>query len=161
MIFAISILIGAISLGAIYFSKLWCWMTLILCALLLLIPLSGLKARKKDLRSRKLSEAANVMLEKYGHYYSMPLAARDFGRAAMALHASGTIAAIIDLFTGYWTGVVIGVVYFIAMGMLAHAFDPNIFSHDPQEKAVHDEIRAFLEKSADDRVGKGAAKRKV
>ena len=159
MIFPISILIGAISLGAIHYSKLWCWMTLILCALLLLIPLSGLKAKKPDLRSKKLSDAANAMLEKYGHYYAMPLAARDFGRAAMVLHATGTIAAIIDLFTGYWAGVAMGAAYFVAMGMLAHAFDPNIFAYDPEEKAVHDEIRAFLEKSANDGVGKRSAKR--
>ncbi len=158
MFFAIALLAGSIALGAIFISKTWSWATLILCAMLLLIPLSGLKAKKKDLRSKKLSEAANAMLEKYGHYYSMPLAARDFGRAAVALHLCGTIAAIVDLFLGYWTGVAIGIVYFIALGMLARAFDPNNFLYDPGERAIHQEIAAFLEKSAKDGLSKTAAK---
>lgn len=159
MIFAISIFIGVVAIAAIFVSKLWSWMTLILCALLLLIPLSGLKAKKEDLRSKKLSEAANAMLDRYGHYYSMPHAAKDFGRAAVVLHLCGTIAAIIDLFMGYWTGVGIGVAYFIAMGMLARAFDPNNFAYDQQERAIHREILAFLEKSANDGLKKAAAKR--
>src|SRR5487761_2512612 len=144
MFFAISIVVGIIALGAIFVSKLWSWATLILCALLLLIPLSGLKAKKQDLRSKKLSEAANAMLERYGHYYSMPHAAKDFGRAAVVLHLCGTLAMIIDLFLGYWNGVGIGVVYFIALGMLARNFDPNNFAYDPEERAIHQEISTFL-----------------
>lgn len=159
MFFAIALIVGSISLGAIHFSREWSWATLVLAAMLLLIPLSGLKARKKDLRSKKLSEAANVMIDKYGHYYSMPLAAKDFGRAAVVLHLCGTIAAIVDLVLGYWTGVMIGVAYFVVLGMLSRAFDPNNFLYDPAEKTVHEEIRAYLENSADDGVKKAAAKR--
>lgn len=159
MFFAISLIVGAVSLSAIYFSWTWSWATLILAALLLLIPLSGLKAKKKDLRSKKLSDAANIMLEKYGHYYTMPAAAKDFGRAAVVLHACGTIAAIADLFLGYWNGALIGALYFVALGMLARAFDPNNFLYDPAERAVHDEIRTCLEKSADDGRKKAAGKR--
>ncbi len=159
MFLAISLFVGIIAIGAIFFSKLWSWATLILCALLLLMPLSGLKARKADLRSKKLSEAANAMLERYGHYYSMPHAAKDFGRAATVLHLCGTIATVIDIFLGYWTGVGIGVIYFVALGMLARAFDPNNFAYDQEERAIHKEISDFLEKSANDRLGKAAAKR--
>ncbi len=157
MFFAISLAIGAISLGALYFSKTWSWATLVLAAMLLLIPLSGLKSKKKDMRSKKLSDAANIMLEKYGHYYTMPAAAKDFGRAAVVLHACGTIAAIADVFMGYWNGALIGMVYFVALGMLARAFDPNNFLYDPAEKAVHAEITAYL--SADNGGRQAAGKR--
>lgn len=159
MFFYISILAGLTALGAAFFAKTWSWATLVLCALLLLIPLSGLKARKKDLRSKKLSDAANAMLERYGHYYSMPHAAKDFGRATVVLHLSGTLVAIVNLFQGYWTGAAIGAAYFVALGMLARQFDPNNFLYDQGEKALHEEITAFLEKSANDRVGKAAVKR--
>ena len=161
MFFAISLIIGAISLGSIYFSRSWSWATLVLAALLLLIPLSGLKARKKDLRSKKLSDAANAMLDRYAHYYSLPAAARDFGRAAVALHACGTIAAITDIFLGYWMGVLVGAIYFVALGMIARAFDPNNFLYDPAERAIHEEIRLHLEKSANDGVGQGTGKRRT
>lgn len=160
MFFAISLALGAIALGALFVSKIWSWATLILCAMLLVIPLSGLKARKKDLRSKKLSEAANAMLERYGHYYSMPLAAKDFGRAAVVLHLCGTIAAIVNLFQGYWPGLAVGVAYFVILGMLAREFDPNNFLYDQGERAIHEEISAFLEQSANDGVGKASAKRK-
>ncbi|HQT27496.1 MAG TPA: hypothetical protein PLK99_13020, partial [Burkholderiales bacterium] len=119
-----------------------------------------LKAKKKDLRSKKLSEAANAVLEKYGHYYSMPHAAKDFGRAAVALHLFGAITAIVNLFQEYWTGVAIGVAYFVALGMLARAFDPNNFLYDQAERAIHEEISTFLEKSANEGVGKASAKLK-
>jgi hypothetical protein len=157
MFFVISLVIGAVSLGAIYFSRTWSWATLILAAMLLLIPLSGLKSKKQDLRSKKLSDAANSMLEKYGHYYSMPAAAKDFGKAAVVLHACGTIAAVADIFMGYWNGVLIGIVYFVALGMLARAFDPNNFLYDPAEKAVHAEIQTYL--SADNGGRQAAGKR--
>lgn len=160
MFFAIAIAVGIIALGAAFFSKVWSWATLILFAMLLFIPLSGLKSRKKDLRSKKLSAAANAVLERYGHYYSMPHAAKDFGRAAVALHLFGTITAVVNLFQGYWSGVAIGVVYFVALGMLARAFDPNNFLYDQAEKAIHEEIAAFLEKSANIGVGKASAKLK-
>ncbi len=160
MFFAIAIALGSIALGAAFFAKVWSWATLILCAMLLLIPLSGLKAKKKDLRSKKLSEAANAMLERYGHYYSMPHAAKDFGRAAVVLHVFGTITAIVNLFQGYWTGVAIGVSYFIALGMLARQFDPNNFLYDQGEKVIHEEIKAFLERSADEGIGRASAKKK-
>ena len=159
MFFYLSILAGLAALIAAFFEKTWSWATLILCALLLLIPLSGLKAKKKDLRSKKLSEAANIMLEKYGHYYSMPHAAKDFGRAAVVLHLSGTVTAIVNLFQGYLIGAAIGLIYFVLLGMLAREFDPHNFLYDPAERSIHEEIMEFLEKSANDRVGKAAVKR--
>lgn len=125
------ILVILICLAAViieFFSVLWGWLILGLPSAFLLITLFGVK-QKKWQHIPELSDTANQMLQKFGHYYAMPLAGRDFSACASTLMFGGAAIVIIGSFKGFWWGIGIGVVNWLLMGVVLRAFNPtNFFS---------------------------------
>jgi hypothetical protein len=145
MIQVIAILLSLAAIVAELFSVLWGWIILALPSAFLITALLGAK-RKKLARIPELSELANDMLQKYGHFYTMPFAARDFSSAASTLMFAGAVVAIVGAFKGFWWGIGIGIVYWFVMGLVARLFNPTNYLVDPAEMVVHEEIVSWISK---------------
>jgi len=126
-----------------FFSVLWGWVILALPAFFLLITLIGVK-QKKWAHIPELSNYANRMLQKFGHYYSMPFAARDFSASASTVMLAGVVVAIIGIFKGFWWGIGIAVVNWFLMAYTSRAFNPSNFLVDDRERKAHDEIISYI-----------------
>src|SRR4030042_2866178 len=100
-----------------FFSVLWGWLVLAFPAVFLLITFLGVK-QKKWQYIPELSDEANRMLQKFGHYYAMPFAGRDFSASASTLMFTGVAIATIGLFKGFWWGIGIAILNWFVMGFI-------------------------------------------
>ena len=135
-----------------FFSVLWGWVILAVPTAFLLFTLFGVK-QKKWQYIPELSETANQMLQKFGHYYAMPFAGRDFSASASTVMFAGAAVAIIGAFKGFWWGIGIGVINYILMGFVSRAFNPTNFLADPLEQMGHEEIIAWITKRQKSKMG--------
>lgn len=127
------------------FSVLWGWVVLALPAMFLLVTLLSVK-QKKWAHIPELSYNANRMLQKFGHYYAMPFAGRDFSASASTLMFAGVAVAIIGIFKGFWWGIGIAVINWYLMAHVARAFNPTNFLGNDRERMAHDEIISYIMK---------------
>jgi hypothetical protein len=67
----------------------------------------------------QLSGDANVLLERYGHYFLMPFASKDYSASAATIQFAGVAMGIIGCFTGFWWGLALALVNWLAMGLVA------------------------------------------
>jgi hypothetical protein len=140
------VLVIPICLAAViteFFSILWGWLILGVPSAFLLLTLFVVK-RKKWQSIPELSETANQMLQKFGHYYAMPFAGRDFSASASTVMFAGAVVAIISAFKGYLWGIGIGVINWCLMGLVSRAFNPTNFLADPLEQMGHEELIAWI-----------------
>jgi len=86
----------------------------------------------------------NQMLQKYGHFYTMPFAAREFSGSSSAFQLASFILGAIDGFKGEWWGVGLALVNVGVMAYAARAFNPTVLITDPLERLAHDEVIAFI-----------------
>lgn len=126
-----------------FYSIMWGWLVLGAPSAYLLITLFGVKAKKWQ-RIPELSEPANQMLQKFGHYYAMPFAGSDFSASASTLMVASAVVAIIGAFRGFWWGIGIGIVNWFLMGYVSRAFNPTHFLLDQSEQIAHEEIIAYI-----------------
>ncbi|MFA4829536.1 MAG: hypothetical protein WC855_12535 [Thermodesulfovibrionales bacterium] len=149
------IVVSLICLAAViteFFSVLWGWVILAVPSAFLLLTLLGVK-QKKWQYIPELSEMANQMLQKFGHYYAMPFAGRDFSASATTLMFAGAAIAIIGVFKGFWWGIGIGVINWFLMGFISRAFNPTNFLVDPLEQMGHEEIIAWITERQKSKMG--------
>jgi hypothetical protein len=73
MVQMLAVLVGLASVGISFFSPPWAWAPLLVAAAALLLTLFGAK-RQRWRQIDELSPQANAMLQRFGHYYSMPFA---------------------------------------------------------------------------------------
>lgn len=139
----IAIVLSLAAIVTAFFSSLWAWLALAIPIALLLITFMGLK-QKRWKHIPELSEPANAMLQKYGHYYTMPFAGRDFSASSSTLMFAGVVIAIIGAFKGFWWGLAIALTNWILMGFLSKAFNPTNFIADPIERLAHEEVISFI-----------------
>jgi hypothetical protein len=125
------------------FSVLWGWVILAIPSSLLLLTLFGVK-QKKWQYIPELSETANQMLQKFGHFYAMPFAGRDFSASASTLMFAGAAIGIISAFKGFWWGIAIGILNWLLMSFVSRAFNPTNFLVDPLEQMGHEEIIEWI-----------------
>jgi len=138
----LQMLVILISVAAViteFFSVLWGWLILAVPSALLLIMLFAAKLKQWEYIP-ELSETANEMLQKFGHYYAMPYAGSDLSASATTLLFAGSVVAIISVFKGFWWGIGIGVINWFLMGILTRVFNPTNFLVDPLEHKAHEEI---------------------
>jgi len=135
-----------------FFSILWGWIIFGFPAAFLFVTFIGVK-QKKWQYIPELSEAANQMLQKFGHYYAMPFAGRDFSASASTLMFAGAAIAIIGLLKGFYWGIGIGIINWFAMGMVSRAFNPTNFLADPIEQMAHEEIISYITERQKSKVG--------
>lgn len=146
MINLIVLLISFIALVASFFSIEVGWIIISIPNLYLLLTLLMLKQKKWDYVS-ELSENANIMLKKFGHFYAMPFAGRDYSSSASVLMYAGAIISLVGIFYDFWWGIGIGVLNWFIMGFVSRAFNPTLFLVDYEEEIAHNEIITFLERS--------------
>ena len=113
----IAIALSLVAIVTAFFSALWAWVVLAVPIALLLVTFMGLK-QKRWKHIPELSEAANAMLQKYGHYYTMPFAGRDFSASSSTLMFAGAAIAVIGAFKGFWWGLVVALANWLVMGLL-------------------------------------------
>lgn len=139
----IAIILSLVAIVTAFFSVLWTWVVLAVPIALLLITFMGLK-QKRWKHIPELSEPANAMLQKFGHYYTMPFAGRDFSASCSTLMFAGVVIAVIGAFKGFWWGLAIAVANWVVMGFLSRAFNPTNFIADPLERLAHEEVISFI-----------------
>ena len=132
-----------VSVGAFiwsFFQPIWAWLPLIAAAMGLLSVLAGVRL-KKWRYVEELSPSANEVLQKFGHFYSMPFAGRDFSGACSTIQFGAVGVGIVGAFGGFWWGIGIAVSFWFVLGPAAMAFNPtNFIQNQPDILAAHEEI---------------------
>ncbi len=143
---SIVILFCLASIVVCFFSRMWSWIILAVPFAYLLSQafLAKFTYRWKDIP--ELSEEANRLFKKYGHYYTMPFAGRDFSRASSAVGITGMIISIIGIFFHFWGGIVLGLLSLGVGNYLGRFYNPSMFLEllNESEKQAHEEIMSFL-----------------
>lgn len=132
-----------VSIGAFiwsFFQPVWAWAPLVMAALILLIVLLSLKL-KEWRYVEELSPGANEMLQKFGHFYSMPFAGRDFSGACSTIQFGAVAVGVVGAFSGFWWGLGIAALFWFVLGPAAMAFNPtNFIQNQPGMLAAHEEV---------------------
>ena len=141
-----SILSTGVAIAAVvasFWSPLWGWGIALAAEAIILVTLFGVKQQRWN-HIPELSALGNEMLNKFGHFYTMPFAARDFCNSAAAFNVASIFLGAIDGFKGAWWGVALAVVNLGVMAFTARAFNPTVFITDPRKRMAHDEVIAFV-----------------
>lgn len=147
----VAIILGLASIGWSFYSPLWAWGPLFAGAAFLLLTLFGLK-QKKWRYIDELSPAANEMLQRFGGYYSLPFAGRDFSAASSTLQFVAVAVGVIGAFKGFWWGLGGAAVFWFGLGPVAMAFNPSNFIRGTQFQPAHEEVIEWvMQKSRRDR----------
>ena len=93
----------------------------------------------------ELSMSANVMLNKFGHYYGRPFGARDISASASTITLAAILLVVIGCFKGFWWGIAVGLVVYVFASFVARQFNPANFLVDTSEQLDHQEIVAWLQ----------------
>lgn len=142
------ILVVPLCIGAIvtaFYSTMWSWILIATSIAILLLSLMVIKMAKwKDIP--ELSKEANVMFKKYGHFYTMPDAARLHSSSASAVQFVGVIVAIINTFRSFWWGIPAAIVLWFIMALIASAFNPTHYIRGSIEQLAHQEVLEYIQK---------------
>jgi hypothetical protein len=66
----------------------------------------------------------DALAAKYGHYFLMPFASRDYSASSGTIQFGGVVLAAITWFAGFKLGALFALVTWFAMGYTAHSFSP-------------------------------------
>ncbi len=134
------------SIVVCFFSRMWSWIILALPFIYLLTQALVVRIAYRWKHIPELSPEANRLFQRYGHFYLMPFAGRDFSSASSAVCIAGLIISIVGLFFHFWWGILLGVITLAVCGRLARYYNPSMFmeSLSNSEKQAHEEIVSFL-----------------
>ena len=119
------------------------WILIGIAEAVIIIVLFGQKTRKWK-HVPELSQDANEMLQKFGHFYAMPFAGREFSSSASAFQLSSIVIGIICGFKFLWWGVGIAVANMFLMAYVSRAFNPTQFLLDERERIAHEEVISYI-----------------
>lgn len=139
----LAIIISIGSIGWAFYSPIWAWSPLICFIAFLLFMLFGVK-KKKWRYVDTLSPDANQMLQRFGHYYAMPFAGRDFSGAASTIQFAGVAVGIVGALNNFYWGLGAAVVGWLSLGAIAVAFNPSNFIRGTDLEAAHNEVIAWM-----------------
>ena len=144
----IVILFCLASIIVCFFSRMWGWIILAVPFVYLLSQAFLVKFIYKWKHIPELSTEANRLFQKYGHYYAMPFAGRDFSSASSAVGLTGMIISIIGLFFQFWWGILLGLMSLWVGNRLGKFYNPSMFLEllSDSEIQAHEEIMSFLKK---------------
>ena len=92
-----------------------------------------------------MSPEANELLQRYGHYFAMPFASKDFSASAATSQFAGIIIAVIGLFRSFWWAIGLAAVNWFAMGFVAVSLSPvSLLVQSPALRIAHDEIVQYI-----------------
>jgi hypothetical protein len=139
--------LGAISF-ALLTSPVWGWIAFGAIDLFIIVMFWSVKRQYQFNHVKELSVEANAMLRRYGHYFAMPFASRDFSASAATSQFAGALLASVCVFKGSWWGIVLGLANWGLMGLVAVALSPAaVIAQDLNARLAHDEVVAYLELS--------------
>lgn len=137
-----TILFGIAAIVLSFFNVTASFATLAVPTIGFAILLFALKAKKYEYIST-LSDGANELIRKYGHFYLRPRAGADCsGSCSFIVIASMTIT-IISCIRGEWWSIPGGIAIYAVAAYTARGFNPMNFLL-PAERPFHDEIANVL-----------------
>jgi len=128
---------------------MWGWIILAVPFVYLLSQAFLVKFTHRWKHIPELSTEANRLFQKYGHYYAMPFAGRDFSSASSAVGLTGMVISIIGIFFQFWWGILPGLISFWVGNRLGRFYNPSMFLKllSDSEKQAHEETMFFLRKN--------------
>ena len=144
-VLTILIAVGAAAL-ALLVHPIWGWLAIGIVDLFIVLTSWSAMGRHRVKHVEELSPAANAMLQRYGHYFSMPFASRDFSASAASSQFAGVVLGIISSISGFWWGLAFAGANWFLMGGVAVGLSPAaLIARDPAVRTAHDEVVAFLQ----------------
>jgi hypothetical protein len=140
---ALAICVGLASLVISFFSPAWAWGPLAVSAGVLLLTLFGAYQHTWP-HIDELSPQANEILQRFGPHYSMPFAGRDFSAATSTIRLSAAAVGIVNLFYGFWWGLLLAPAFWFGLAPAANAFNPTEFIRGTPLEAAHDEVIEWI-----------------
>jgi hypothetical protein len=128
-----------------FFSRAVAWGILLLPIAHLLVTAVATGSAKLE-HIRELSGNANVMLQRWHHYYLHPC----FCTAARAVGFAAPAVAIIGCFHGFYFGLPLGVGICLLTLYIAPVFDPSYALRNPIDRQAHEEVIAFINNRPED-----------
>lgn len=126
-----------------FYDLLWAWgVVAVVAALLVLLLPAVLRRGVPNLEG--LSPQANERLTRCAHYYMWPGTSAGLSAACFYVQVSATVIAIVGAFQGFWWGFAYLVVLVPLMTGVGYRYNPTLFFNAESEKALHEEITAFL-----------------
>lgn len=139
----ITIIFSIAAIVIAFFAPTWSWVVLAVPAVWFFFMLYAVRPRELNYIP-ELSPKANEMLRKFGHYYTRPFGARDISASASTILFASVIVVIIGFFKSFWWGIIVGIIFYIAMSFLSRQFNPANFLVDDIERAAHEELIAYI-----------------
>lgn len=146
MIQIVTIFIAVVSLILSFIVyPLWAWIPIVLVDIVICIQMLAVKQKYRFNYIPGLSPEANDLLRRYGHYFAMPLASKDFSASSATIQFSGIAIAIIGLFRGFWWAIALAAGNWFLMGFVAVSLSPlSLLAKSPALQIVHDEVVEYI-----------------
>ncbi len=143
---ALTLLFSAVSLIlSLVVNPAWAWIPIVFVDLFVGIQLWAIKLKYQFNHIPDLSADANILLQKYGHYFAMPFASKDLSASAATSQFAGIAITIIGIFKSFWWGIAFGATNWFIMGFIAVSLSPlAALAKKPESQMAHDEIFDFL-----------------
>ncbi len=151
MFTAITTILTLLAIGLSHFYPVVAWSILTLLILAFFFMLLSLK-RVKHPEIDHLSNEANGLIKKYGHYYARPFGGSDCSGSCSFISLGTIVTATISCISGDWWSLAIAVPIYIASAFLAKAFNPTKFL-SPLDEAYHDEVMSWLSSKSKENIG--------
>lgn len=142
----VTLIIGAVSLVLSFIiHPAWAWIPIIVADLIICISLWLAKQKYGSKYIPELSPDANDLLQRYGHYFAMPFASKDFSASAATIQFAGIIIAIIGIFRGFWRAIALAVANWFIMGYIAISLSPvSLLAESTTLQIAHDEVVEYI-----------------
>ena len=135
---------SVVTVFAAYFSIWLGWALLLLTTVAVALPsLAAIKTSKFG-HVPDLSLQANALLQRYGHFYSMPAGSADFASAARVVSVAAAIVGILGLSESTYWSLSVALAWIVAMRVLATRLNPIHALHSPNNRAAHDELASIF-----------------
>ncbi len=123
----------------------WAWIPIILADIIIFIQLWVAKGKYQFKYLPDLSPEANDLLKRYGHYFAMPFASKDFSASAATSQFAGIIIAVIGLFRGFWWAIALAAGNWFLMGFVAVSLSPaSLLIDSTTLQIAHDEVVEYI-----------------
>ena len=126
---------------------IWGWIPITVVDLIIISQLWAAKRKYRFNYITDLSSEANELLQRYGHYFAMPFASRDFSASAATSQFAGIAISIICVFKSFWWGIALAVGNWFLMDFVAVSLSPvSLLVNSPSLQMAHDEIFEYITK---------------
>lgn len=126
-----------------FFNVIWSWIAIgLLSVLLSFITIVFKRRRWKDIP--ELSPLANSMMQRYGHFYTLPVTCRNYSGLASALMLATVVVAIVGALDQFWWGFGLLIVSWVLLYPISKALNPGSFIRGTADEAAHQEVVGYL-----------------